>query len=46
MEKAAIPPVAAVRQLWRILLSTDNSKKCFCQHEIPFHAAKNLLAPV
>jgi hypothetical protein len=35
----------AVRQRWRILLSIDNSEKCFCQQKIAFSAAKNLSRP-
>ncbi|MDR2886979.1 MAG: hypothetical protein LBV26_03095 [Bacteroidales bacterium] len=42
--RASVPPAACIRHRWRILLSIDNSKKCFCHHEIPFHASKNLLA--
>jgi hypothetical protein len=45
-ERVAAPLTTSVRRQQRILLSTDNSKKCFCQQKIPFFPAKNLLAPV
>jgi hypothetical protein len=45
-DRVAAPLTTAVRWEQRILLSTDNSKKCFCQQKIPLSAAKNLLAPV